>query len=509
MRKETVSAALAALAIFACAALHAEERVLAIGGSEGWGSVARLFNVTEMGGVRRFPALTLSSARGTDEEDVDLALSFDEERAHFADAAGRWKTSASAAVSIAGPRSARFGAGAALFTSAPVSDGLSGITATPHAAALFSPGERVDDFSIEFWLYPANLESGELVLAWTSSRRTPSGESVFQRIRALVARNRLEWTFADFFSAPGEGRRVSVTLSPHGTILPRAWSHHLVRFDGRTGLMEYLVDGRLEAVAYATFTGREGGEVYNPVIGTGGYFSLGSGYSGFMDEFRLYRRFVEKPRTARFPASGGRAETRFFDLGTTNARVLRIEAKGAPGSDGAELRYFLRAGDSPYGWKDEEESWTPVANGAPLGLSLRGRWVQLAVDFYPSGDGERAPYLDEVRVVYERDDPPPPPSLVIAQAADGSVELKWRASPDPDLGGYLLYYGTAAGEYFGEDATDGPSPLDIGNRTSILVDGLRNGTLYYFAIAAYDRASPRHIGEFSREVSARPARTVR
>ncbi len=509
MRKKTVSTALAALVILTRAALHAEERVLTIGGAEGWASMARRVGVAEIGGVRRYPALTLSSSRGMDDADLDLALSFDEDRANFADAAGRWKTAASAAVSIAGPRSARVGAGAALFTSASAPDGLSGITATPNAGALFSPGERVDDFSIEFWLYPANLESGEMVLAWTSSRRTPSGESVFQRIRALVARNRLEWTFADFFSAPGEGRRISVTLAPHGTILPRAWSHHLVRFDGGTGLLEYLVDGRLEAVAYATFTGREGGEVYTPVIGTGGFFSLGSRYAGFMDEFRLYRRFVEKARTVRFPAAGGRAETRFLDLGTTNARVLRLEAKGAPGGDGAELRYFLRAGDSPYGWTDEESSWTPAASGAPLGPGLRGRWVQVAVAFYPSGDGEQAPYLDEVRVVYERDDPPPPPSLVVAQAGDGSVELKWRASPDSDLGGYLVYYGEARGEYFGEDAAAGPSPLDVGNRTSIVVDGLRNGTLYYFCIAAYDRASPRHIGEFSREVSARPARTVR
>ena len=511
MRKKTVMAAMAvALVLSSYSGLAAEERSLIVGGAEGWGAVVRRLGVAEIAGVRRLPALTLSSSRPALDEDLDLSLSFDEgDAAAFADGAGHWKTAASKAVGVAGPLSARAGSGVALFTAGAASDGLSGITLTAARGAMFSPGTRVGDFSFEFWLYPANLESGEQILSWTSSRRTPSGESVFQRIRCLVSRNRLEWTFADFFASPDENRRLAVTLTPRGTVLPRSWSHHLVRFDAQTGLLEYVVDGRLEAAAYTTLSGREGGDVFSPVIGTGGFFLLGSRYSGFMDEFRVYRRFVENPLTSRFPSEGGRAETRFLDLGTTNARILRIEAKSTRTAEGAELRYFVRAGDSPYGWEDDEETWIPVANGMAIGGGLFGRWVQVAAVFYPSGDGETAPYLDELRVVYERDEPPSPPSLVIATAADGAVELKWRPSPDPDLGGYLVYYGRGRGEYFGEDAAAGPSPLDVGNRTSVIVDGLANGTLYYFSIAAYDRASPRHIGEFSREVAARPARTVR
>lgn len=510
MRKKTVLAVMAAaLTVSTYTALGAEERVLTIGGAEGWAAMDRRLGVTVISGVRRSPSLTLSSSRPGSEEQ-DLALSFDEATAtSFADAAGHWRTSVSASVAVAGPRNARAGSGAALFTAGTTTDGIAGITVTPGRGALFAPGERVGDFSLEFWLYPANMENGEQILSWTSSRRTPSGETVFQRIRCLASHNRLEWTFSDFFSSADEGQRLTVTLTPHGSVLPREWSHHLVRFDAQTGLLEYLVNGQLEGTAYATGAGREGGEVFAPVIGTGGFFALGSRYTGFMDEFRVYRRFVERASTSRFPKEGGRAESRFLDLGTTNSRILRVEAKSAAAADGAELRLFVRAGDSPYDWGDEEESWTPVAPGSPIRDGLRGRWAQVAAVLYPSGDGEVSPYLEELRIVYERDDPPPPPSLVIAKALDGSVELRWRASPDQDLGGYLIYYGEEKGEYFGQAATVGPSPLDIGNRTSMVVDGLRNGTLYYFAIAAYDRASPRHIGEFSREVSARPARTVR
>jgi hypothetical protein len=94
---------------------------------------------------------------------------------------------------------------------------------------------------------------------------------------------------------------------------------------------------------------------------------------------------------------------------------------------------------------------------------------------------------------------------------DGGVRLRWKNSPDTDTAGYLVYYGTVRGEYFGEDAALGPSPIDAGNRNSILIDGLANGTLYYFRVAAYDRRAGMgseefHAGEFSREITARPLR---
>jgi hypothetical protein len=75
----------------------------------------------------------------------------------------------------------------------------------------------------------------------------------------------------------------------------------------------------------------------------------------------------------------------------------------------------------------------------------------------------------------------------------------------------MVYYGTSRGEYFGEGAAPGASPVDVGKRTGLYIDGLENGVLYYFAVAAYDRRDGTddgrgifHAGEFSREVSARP-----
>jgi hypothetical protein len=348
----------------------------------------------------------------------------------------------------------------------------------------------------------------------------------------MFVRNRLCWTFTDFFSGPGEVRQPPLSLSSISPLVPQTWSHHLIRFDSDTGLLEYLVNGKLEGTAYATATGGEGGEVYGPVIGREGQLALGGHYTGILDELRTYRGYIDPPPLNRYPREGGRAETRPLDLGGHNTSVLKIEAlggrfsgAGTAGSggrvyhehaglenlhfsDNSTLQFFIRAGNNPYGWTNDESEWLPITPGGELPGSVRGRFVQVAAIFYPSGDGETTPYLDEIRITYKAPAPPDPPALVNAIARDGAVDLSWRGNPDPEVGGYLVYYGGAAGEYFGDAAILGPSPLDVGKRTSIRIDGLRNGTLYYFSVAAYNRLNGDFPGAFSREVSARPLRMM-
>jgi hypothetical protein len=167
------------------------------------------------------------------------------------------------------------------------------------------------------------------------------------------------------------------------------------------------------------------------------------------------------------------------------------------------MHFFIRASDNPYRWED---SWLPVTPGADISGSVSGRYVQIAVDFYPSANGETSPYLETLSVTYLPDEPPLPPAQLTAVAMDGSVHLQWRNSPDQNAQGYLVYYGTSSDDYFGEDSLLGPSPIDAGKHNKINIDGLKNGVLYYFRVAAYggNDESSLHTGEFSREVRARP-----
>jgi len=456
----------------------------------------------------------------------DLNLSFDEGRAtSFADSEGHYDVLVSAELASTTDPWSRVGKGAALFNGKPGANGSEGpLVLKPRTNALFAPGSHIRDFSIEFWLYPQSLETGEQILFWHSSKPEGKGGYINQRIQCVVTRNRLQWTFSDFFFSPGfsasgvQERKPVSLLGP--LLLNRAWSHHLIRFDADLGLLEYLVDGKLEALEYTTSSGREGGDVYTPIIGEDCRLVLGGRFSGLMDEFRIHRNYLEKAALTRYGRSG-RVETRTLDLGYADSRVLKIEAFGGRTSnssgkvrneytgnssfnfsDHSEMQFFIRLNNSPYRWN--EVPWVPIDPGTELQQFL-GRYVQLAVDFYPGADGETSPYLSELKLIYNAAEPPSPPAYVAAVARDGAVELTWRASPSRDVGGYYVYYGTASGDYL-----EVKSPIDAGNKTSIIINGLKNGTLYYFTVAAYNKPENGEYrfvpdpGEFSREVAARP-----
>ena len=565
---------------FVSTRLTAEEKTIILGASKGWAAVEKRTQIDETAAVRPHSVLTLSSSwtgsqngAGAEapadisgdilalyaayrnfpaqESALDLALSFDEGNPlRFSDSRGNYKVSASDAVQGVNERWARYGRGAALFTgedkysSAPV-------TIRPGPASLFAPGRSVRDFSIEFWLFPNKMENGEQIISWHASEN--------QRIFCEAERNRIRWTFQEVFAPPdklrtparvegntGPSGRLTIALESRGVLIPRSWSHHLIRYNADTGLLEYLVNGRIENMCYTTGSGREGGDVYTPLINRDGAFVLGSRFSGMMDEFRIYNKAInapgrtaleqpgrtslELPELAKFPRSGGRIETRAIDLGERGSTVLKIEASGGRlGSasaggrrlavkntysgrgnfrfpDNASVQFFIRSGEEPY--RFDQLPWIPVIPGEKITTAVQGRYVQVAAAFYPSGDCETSPYLEEIKIIYNRNDPPYPPSLVTARPLDGAVELSWRPSPDENARGYLIYYGTSSGVYYGEGALLGGSPIDAGNRTSLRIEGLRNGTLYFFVIAAYDRTGSRsedlNAGSFSREVSARP-----
>jgi hypothetical protein len=232
----------------------------------------------------------------------------------------------------------------------------------------------------------------------------------------------------------------------------------------------------------------------------------------------------------KFPRSG-RIETGAIDLGQGSNSVIAVEASGGRTSiadpkisgqagsgedkknvrlrfsDDSELQLFIRASENPYHW---DTPWLPVTPGQNIAGAVTGRYVQLAADFYSSSNGDASPYLEEIKIIYLPDEPPLPPAQLTAVAMDGSVQLYWKNSPNVNTQGYLVYYGNSADDYFGEGAAPGSSPIDVGSYNSIRIDGLKNGVLYYFRVAAYSNRTPGdfgslyHAGEFSREARARP-----
>lgn len=455
---------------------------------------------------------------------VDLLLHLD--GVSDTDETGNWGLCAGRSFSIDKARGL-LGAGAGSFRGPD-----SALTLSPKSGSVFGGASDFRDFSVEFWLFPANADNGEVVLLWRSFRKLPSGV-LAQQLSCVVAGGRLFWSLSGFFSRPGAAKVADadsrVELRARSPLVPRVWSHHLLRFDGDTGLIEYLVDGRPEATAYATASGREGGTVFEPAIGAAAPLEFCPEYSGLAEEFRISRRFVEEPSLRPFGSDPATVLSPVADFGYGHSRLIAVEAEyKTPGTASVEFSY--RIADSWAGWRGDRPAWIPFRPGDALPESARGRYAQVRAELYPDGSGRLAPSLSSITLRYEADPPPPAPARLVAYPKDGAVELRWTKVPVADLAGYLVYYGDRPGEYFGTGADQGPSPIDVGDTTTLTITGIPDGRLLYFVVAAYDSApdpdaglkvagggeagaardrAESRAGEFSPETSARPSRTAR
>lgn len=508
------------------------EKTLSLGGESGWKAVSVWEGTAELRGVRPFSVISLSS-KNTDENAVlDLYLSFNEETPSlFRDHAENYTVIAGETVQVAAKRWARKGNGAAMFsginTVAYKSAGNEPLIITPKThTALLAPGHNIGDFRLEFFLYPANMASGEEIIDWSATQNKIAGVqngNGFQSIRCVTAKNRLNWSFENFFLSPDGLSSKNLKFSSKTPLTPGVWSYHIIHFDSATGMLEYLVNDNIEAIVYATASGNENGEVWTPVAGERGSLCLGRQFNGFIDEFKLAGSFSGNGGGHRYKNSSGSMETIPIDLGIRQSIINKVVVSGGAinlagnsskneyrrGGDfrfanGAQMQFFVRAADSRH--SIESEKYVPFNSGESI-FSVNGRFVQILVNFYPSGDLETTPYVEELKLEYLPKSPPKAPAYLSAVARDGAVELSWKESKD-DISGYVVYYGIKQGEYFGTEGGLGASPIDVGKITKIRLDNLKNGVLYYFAVAAYDDSGSFYPGEFSREVSARPLRML-
>jgi len=100
-------------------------------------------------------------------------------------------------------------------------------------------------------------------------------------------------------------------------------------------------------------------------------------------------------------------------------------------------------------------------------------FVVTSVDAY----GNQSPYSNEATGTAAA----PPPVQIQVQGttvAMQAVNVSWTPSPDPDVYGYAVYYGTQSGVYENYDS--------FFSATNGVISGLDAGTTYYFAIAPID-----------------------
>jgi len=478
--------------------LGAFEETLVLGEETLWSELYRTSHIRRIPGFRGWPDLTLQDGEYRKDSSTEVLLHFNGEPILPPDGAYRILNTGGFITND----EKVLGDGAVAFTSrAPA------LEWEPAPGTVLAAGSVPGDFSLEFWLYPTQLADGEDVFLWKGMELTPEAIRP-QTIRARIVRQRLEWEFSHFFQAPGD-EETFFSFTGITRLLPRRWHHHLIRYHAETGLLEYLLDGKPEAVLYTTPTGAEHAEVYPPRVGSAqaARIFLGGGHLGLMDEFRISRRFVEEPSLSRYSLETGTAETRVLDLGQPGVRFLGIQARQILRGN-STINYAYRQSDTVFLPDDRAKPWITLNPGESLRTNNRGRYLQLRMVFIPDGSGNEAPQLSSLRINYETALPPLPPTGFTARAGDGKVFLSWNRGANASTDGYLLYFGTRPGVYFGS-AGGLSSPIDVGNREEYTLEGLQNDTVYYFALTAYGGFEGRLSSEYSEERSARPGLLLR
>ncbi len=482
------------LLLVGTAAAPALERAIQLGRGDEWADLQYRLGLRLQKGYRGELDLFLEDGQYQPDPDTDLLLQFN--RTPFHDAAGLYRVLGDEH-QLSSP--GRLGEGAARFDGA-----MQGLVLEATPEAMFAPGQSWDSFSIEFWLYPAVLDDGESIMRWTGSRRIEDG-LLDQRVQVEVERRRLRWEFDNVFLTPANEPH-QVVLEGDRSLIPRRWSHHLVRFRADTGLIEYLVDGVAREMTHVTHSGRESGDVYLPYLGraSDARVGLGEGLSGLLDQLRFTRRCVSQPMLDRTSDAPAVAVTRPLDLGHPLAQLSAIEARYQTPAQ-TDVFFYYRLSDHIHA-DDLHTGWRQFEPGEEPAYAERGRYLQLRIELYPDGSRRESPSVSWITARYEPASPPVAPVRVRAEAGDGSVQLYWEEVVDPNVEGYYVYYGTRPGQYFGAGADLGRSPVDVGDTTEVELAGLQNGTVYYFAVAAYDAAGITPETQFSQEAHARPSR---
>jgi hypothetical protein len=412
----------------------------------------------------------------------------------------------------------------------------------PLEGSLFFSDPVLQNFTIDFFLYPTNVHDSIVVFSWHAP--TVDTDTGFSGLKLFFDGGRLRWQFDNVFH-DREGIPATITIGEKDITPLNEWHHHALHYNSDEGLITLYFDGEESNLFWVTQNRREDGSQLQ------GKFSrylavpitLGDHFLGYIDEFRISR---EHPHffTGEY-RSRGLVLSKVIDLkhrGTKLVKILwdSIEEQGTAIRVFCRIsdRYFLPTADSTVdlsfetpqmrevtyldrssenvsgsiaGWKrvNQPPEWIGVRNDVEfVDRVLKGRYLQWKVELFGTG-GVHSPLLKNIGVVIEPDPPPTPPILLEAHPLDGAAKLTWIKNKEIDISGYKVYYGDSSLNYFGSGSNLGDSPVFVYGADgtdftmSFAMEGLENEQVYFFSITAVDDSNQE--SGFSKEFIVRPS----
>ena len=463
-------------------------------GSSGWNKMKIKKNIDMYQGKGQFSSIGLKSTGYTVDKFTDLLIHFDS--SNIIDESSNYSIETTIGSTNL---TKKIGQGSGTFRG----NGES-LTLSPEPGSIFSGANVLDNFSFEFWLKPSAYSKNPVIISYQSSVKDPKGNLLPQELSCYIKDRKLVWELKNIFYMNGDEN--DIVLSGLTPTVPEVWHHHLLRFNGETGVIEYLLDGNLEAVQYASKTGNEDGTIFYPLLtaNKNSKLMIGKYYIGYMDELRISKAFIQTPILNRYQDISGTVQSRIIDFGRLDSTLQKISIDSEIPEDSAIFFYYNLSNKLEDLF--DSNNWISFLPSKLLLSENKGRYFSLKMELQPNSSQQKTALISKVLVSYKENIPPAAPILISASEENNSIALSWRELSEQDIEGYLIYYGTEKGVYFGSEAKEGESPLIIKGKknTSLTIHGLNNGKLYHFAIAAYDGAGIDYPGELSAEITSRP-----
>jgi len=480
--------------LFLTGSLFALNSNISIGGAAGWDRIDTWDNVEEIDGKKGYTSIGLKSAIYKSDEFTDLLIHFDNNE--IVDSSGNYLVESK--IENTQIKKA-IGNSSGVFRGSEKS-----ITLYPGPDAMFSGNDVLDNFSIEFWLNPSRFGKNPILITYQGTLIDKNGNIVPQELSCSIENRKLIWKLNNIFFT--EEMNTNINLQGLTSIIPGKWHHHQLRFNGISGIIEYLVDGQLEAIQYASKTGKEDETIFYPLISQSGtnHLTIGKGFTGYMDELHISKGFIQNPVLKRYQDTSGIVISKIIDLGRSGSILKKIEIEHEIPQDSA-IFYQYNISDNLEAMFDESK-WIEFQPPKIFILQNKGRYFRIKMDMKTDGEESMTPSLSQLNLIYEKNLQPMAPSYLHGTGKESSITLSWPEFSEPDIKGYLIYYGTQKGIYFGSDALEGSSPLTVQGKeiTNITLHGLETDQLYHFSIAAYDDAGPEYPGLLSKEITVRP-----
>lgn len=372
---------------------------------------------------------------------------------------------------------------------------ISHIILQPNPNTFFSSYEKIPSFTIEFYLNPARYTiDGDII-----SKLGPynDGEiNTYGGLRAYIRRGQLVWEFSNFFKF--EDKTKSVTLSKGSYLKAGEWQHHSISYNAETGKLVKYMNGLEEEVVYVTSTADIHGIIYYPVFSPNNRnpVYIGYGYTGAIDELAISFEYKNKFNIEKYKPSS-EVITKVIDLKEDACIIENINAE-IKTENGSDVRLYYRAANRYFLADDDKMPWVQVKNKGEI--KKVARYIQIKTVLNTDGSANSNVSLRNLSINYNVIEAPLQVTGLKAYALNGKVRLVWdKVSDESGVIGYKIYYGTKSGIYFGEI-----SPIVIGNQNEYVVENLKNNTLYYFTISAFDEFGQTHESRFAKEVYARP-----